>query len=173
MNCFRRALLQLHWKPNVAPHPVDISWEVSFLLLHDNKRNVTLLHLRNQCGDLDCEFHVAAEELLLPCVPQLSSFILTLTHSTKPAPMIAILSWWKEGLPSDIRGCSRTAELCIMECAPCLTQKLEDINNWLCLMEITFRCVHRRTLVEVFLAQAQCLNPTSSSSPPLSSLLQF
>lgn len=31
-------------------------------------------------------------------------------------------------------------------------------------MQITFRRVSRRTLVEVFLAQDRCLNPTSSSS---------
>lgn len=52
---------------------------------------------------------------------------------------------------------SRTAGLCLVWCAPCLTQNLEDINvyNNFEYVADTFRCVSRRTLVEVFLAQAQ------------------
>lgn len=52
---------------------------------------------------------------------------------------------------------SRTAELKLIWCAPCLTQNLEEINVYITFEydADTFRCVSRRTLVEVFLAQAQ------------------
>lgn len=49
---------------------------------------------------------------------------------------------------------SRTAGLCLVWCAPCLSQNLEDIHVFEFDAD-TFRCVSRRTLVEVFLAQAQ------------------